>query len=154
MFLFACPIPTPFTENPLRWYSEHWEIASTPAYVEWARPENIKFLTLHLVVGLLASVVAIYGLAKLYISHGAKLKNRQRACLGGVLLLIAVAAFSFFWNGASKVAFPHVSAEAQMVLLQSTFGLALIVPAIPAVAALVLIAGIKKNEISAGSNVA
>ena len=144
MFLFACPIPTPFSTDPWRWYSEHWETASNPAYVEWGRSENLVFLSIHLAWGLVVLALVVCGLVRLYISQRARMSNVEKCGLAGASLATAIFAFFFLWDGASKWNFPHVSAESQMNLLMSCYGLAMIVPSVFVGAALLILAGINK----------
>ena len=51
MLLFASrPSRTYFSESPLGWYSYRWDMATTPAFVEFWEWDSFAFLAAHLLV--------------------------------------------------------------------------------------------------------
>ena len=146
LVLFACPVPTRFTENPFRWYLEHLETASNPRYVEWARPESLAFLFAHLALGLLVLAVAVCAFAKFYVSNRAKMTSLHRWCISGVMLMAAIPLFFFFWNGASQWQLPHVSAKTQLGIIELCYALAVAAPLLVVCAAFLVIAGNRRRN--------
>jgi uncharacterized membrane protein YhdT len=51
-FFASRPRYTYFDESPLGWYLYRWEVATTPAYVEWREWANFAFIAIHLLFAL------------------------------------------------------------------------------------------------------